>query len=192
MSEERGLLEKSDQYQDCDDEDDFQQHKYFSKRPIFSLCHLCCAVCVSTLLLLLGITIGSFLQVSTTPTSDITTRPTRTTTPCKQLSVRREWRSLSQDEKHSYLDSVRCLHQRPSRLGLNQSLFHDFAWVHYGVCVMFTSIYQTFSLRLVFMNLPHSSCSRAVFIVASSFPFHFSSHHARRMPLYGRIDVGEI
>ena len=52
---------------------------------------------------------------------------------CEQISFRREWRSLSQSEKHDYLSSVKCLHERPSRLDLNQSLYDDFAWVHYRI-----------------------------------------------------------
>jgi len=52
---------------------------------------------------------------------------------CANLRVRKEWRSLSREEKHDYIDALKCLHETPSALGLNQSRYHDFAWIHYHV-----------------------------------------------------------
>lgn len=51
-------------------------------------------------------------------------------TACDQPAFRREWRSLSVSERLNYIDSVQCLRTRPSRLGLNQSLYDDFPYVH--------------------------------------------------------------
>ncbi|CAD6442792.1 2d33d938-1230-4a59-9b30-9b90f88d4d87 [Sclerotinia trifoliorum] len=49
---------------------------------------------------------------------------------CKNPIVRREWRTLSVTEKHTYLKAVQCLWEQPSRIGLNHSLYEDFPWVH--------------------------------------------------------------
>ena len=49
---------------------------------------------------------------------------------CKDVSIRREWRTLSKVEKKDYIDSVQCLRETPSMLGLNQSLYDDFPWAH--------------------------------------------------------------
>ena len=52
---------------------------------------------------------------------------------CPNPPTRREWRSLSRDEKQDYLLAVQCLRETPSRLGLNQSLYDDFPYVHIRV-----------------------------------------------------------
>ena len=52
---------------------------------------------------------------------------------CPDPPIRREWRSLSGDEKQDYLLAVQCLRETPSRLGLNQSLYDDFPYVHIRV-----------------------------------------------------------
>ena len=44
--------------------------------------------------------------------------------------VRHEWRNLDREAKRSYIAAVNCLRHRPSRLGLNQSLYDDFPFVH--------------------------------------------------------------
>ena len=50
---------------------------------------------------------------------------------CANPVQRTEWRDLSTTEKRSYIDSVLCLKTEPSRLGLNTTLFDDFAYVHH-------------------------------------------------------------
>ncbi|TVY13044.1 Tyrosinase ustQ [Lachnellula arida] len=49
---------------------------------------------------------------------------------CQNPSVRREWRTLSTDEKLAYLDAVVCLTKTPSVIGRNQTVFEDFSWIH--------------------------------------------------------------
>ena len=49
---------------------------------------------------------------------------------CVDPSTRREWRSLDNEEKLHYIESVQCLRQTPSRLGANLSLYDDFPRVH--------------------------------------------------------------
>lgn len=50
--------------------------------------------------------------------------------PCANPPYRQEWRALSEWQKQDYLNAVLCLKENPSRLGMNQSLWDDFPWVH--------------------------------------------------------------
>ena len=49
---------------------------------------------------------------------------------CAKPEYRQEWRALSEEQKQDYISAVLCLKVTPSRLGMNQSLWEDFAWVH--------------------------------------------------------------
>ena len=49
---------------------------------------------------------------------------------CTDPAIRREWRDLKDAEKSSYIAAVQCLRNSPSRLGLNQTLYDDFPYVH--------------------------------------------------------------
>lgn len=49
---------------------------------------------------------------------------------CENPVVRHEWRTLSKKEKGAYLQAVLCLRTIPSRLGLNQTLYDDFSYLH--------------------------------------------------------------
>ena len=109
MLEERGLLRKRDRYENEGDEDAIGARQTLSRRGIFTFRHLLYAVLFSSLLLILGIAIGSSLH-ATQHGSGYTTVPAKSTSPRKHLTFRREWRSLSGDEKRAYLDSVQCLH----------------------------------------------------------------------------------
>lgn len=51
-------------------------------------------------------------------------------TACTEPVIRREWRGLSDAERKDYIGAVQCLRSSPSRLGLNQSLYDDFPYVH--------------------------------------------------------------
>ena len=51
-------------------------------------------------------------------------------TACTDPVVRQEWRGLSEAERRDYIEAVQCLRSSPSRLGLNQSLYDDFPYVH--------------------------------------------------------------
>ena len=63
---------------------------------------------------------------SSVPSSGYSPGPQRCTNP----SLRREWRSLAETEKIRYIEAVQCLTRTSSTLGLNQSLYDDFAWIH--------------------------------------------------------------
>ncbi|CAG8954776.1 hypothetical protein HYFRA_00004701 [Hymenoscyphus fraxineus] len=49
---------------------------------------------------------------------------------CEPLSIRQEWRQLSIPARKSYLEAVKCLTTKPSRLNLTTSLYDDFTVVH--------------------------------------------------------------
>lgn len=66
---------------------------------------------------------------------------------CKSSSLPREWRSLAIEEKLEYIESVKCLRDRPSALGLNHMLFDDFPWIHQHVGEYCTSLLTTSFLR---------------------------------------------
>ncbi|KAF6230923.1 hypothetical protein HO173_010831 [Letharia columbiana] len=51
-------------------------------------------------------------------------------TACTNPIIRREWRDLSDAEKNDYIEAVQCLRSSPSKLGLNQTLYDDFPYVH--------------------------------------------------------------
>ena len=51
-------------------------------------------------------------------------------TACIDPVIRREWRALSDAEKNDYIAAVQCLRSSSSSLGLNQTLYDDFPYVH--------------------------------------------------------------
>ena len=53
-----------------------------------------------------------------------------TSIACTDPIIRREWRNLSDAEKSDYIAAIQCLRNSPSRLGLNQTLYDDFPYVH--------------------------------------------------------------
>ena len=83
-------------------------------------------ITVGTIALVLTITI--FITITLLLLQPSTSEPSQSW--CQSPSVRREWRTLSVQEKQAYLDAVSCLRARPSRLGLNQSLYEDFPYFH--------------------------------------------------------------
>lgn len=57
-------------------------------------------------------------------------KPSLASITCTNPVIRREWRDLSDAEKSDYIGAVQCLRSSPSRLGLNQTLYDDFPYVH--------------------------------------------------------------
>jgi hypothetical protein len=49
---------------------------------------------------------------------------------CGKEAVRIEWRGLTTPQKHDYIAAVQCLKTRPSRIGMNHTLYDDFPFVH--------------------------------------------------------------
>jgi hypothetical protein len=49
---------------------------------------------------------------------------------CKNPRLRKEWRTLSQEEQHSYLEAITCLMDKPSLFEPGTSRWDDFAYGH--------------------------------------------------------------
>ena len=108
---------------------------------------LVAVVCLLSLICLAaGFTSGTLLNSWTTNGSDSENTPV---SACGRSQFRREWRSLSHREKHNYIQAVQCLKQTPSKLGLNQSLYDDFPYVHFrvgGYCTLFAILNHRYEL----------------------------------------------
>jgi len=49
---------------------------------------------------------------------------------CVNPATRQEWRTLTPSDKNTYINAVKCLQTKPSRVGTNGTLYDDFSWVH--------------------------------------------------------------
>ncbi|OTB16984.1 hypothetical protein K445DRAFT_21175 [Daldinia sp. EC12] len=56
--------------------------------------------------------------------------PRSSGTTCEKPVIRKEWRTLSTDERNSYINAVKCLATKPSTLGLTTTQYDDFAYTH--------------------------------------------------------------
>ena len=112
---------------DYDDEVDIEKEppKSHERKRRSSLYYYILILLIGTSCLALGFAGGALVKdhenhIDSTPSSS----------RCTNSSTRREWRSLSRPEKKDYIDAVQCLRTTPSKLGLNQSLYDDFPYVH--------------------------------------------------------------
>jgi hypothetical protein len=77
---------------------------------------------------------------------------------CTEPLIRKEWRSLSKEEKKSYLDAFQCFIDSPSQLGMNGSLYDDFSWAHNLVAhssessPLFEQVLNRFELRIEYLD----------------------------------------
>ena len=78
----------------------------------------------------LGYASGSRSYSRTESSSHNHTTQEVTTNVCKDPYMRKEWRSLSVEEKQDYLNAFQCFIDKPSMLGMNGSLYNDFSFVH--------------------------------------------------------------
>lgn len=101
--------------------------------------HAFAVICVAVICLATGFAIGELLRQNPRPSIG----PQKS---CQNPIVRHEWRSLSMQEKSSYLQAVRCLRTVPSRLGLNTTLYDDFPYFHTrtGESGMFSTLHRCF------------------------------------------------
>lgn len=60
----------------------------------------------------------------------LTANPFQPAKACKEPSVRQEWRMLTTAEQQHYIQAVKCLMQRPSKIRTNGTLYDDFPWIH--------------------------------------------------------------
>ena len=49
---------------------------------------------------------------------------------CQQPSIRQEWRTFSDAQRGEYVEAVKCLATKPSKLSNSASLYDDVPWVH--------------------------------------------------------------
>ena len=80
-------------------------------------------LCIALSCTIVGIACGVLFMI-------LTRHDPESRTACANPSYRQEWRDLSERQKQDYLTAVLCLKSTPSRLGMNQSLWEDFPWVH--------------------------------------------------------------
>lgn len=49
---------------------------------------------------------------------------------CTSPKLRKEWSKATRAEQTSYIKAALCLATKPSRIGLQSTLYDDFGWVH--------------------------------------------------------------
>lgn len=59
------------------------------------------------------------------------TAPAKSDKTCSNPAKRIEWRELDATDQQGYIDAVLCLKTKPSRMGLNSSLYDDFPHLHF-------------------------------------------------------------
>ena len=112
---------------DADDEKDVENRKHTVDSVTRSqFLHLSLVLLTALLCIVLGIS-GGLLVKQKIDTND---NRSWTATNCTHPIIRREWRSLSDADKSDYIAAVQCLRDSPSRLGLNQTLYDDFPYIH--------------------------------------------------------------
>lgn len=77
-------------------------------------------------LLFLLISLGAFLYTVTGNLKNVSPY-------CETPRVRREWRTISTPDKLGYINSIKCLQRRPSKLAVGGSLYDDFPYIHRAV-----------------------------------------------------------
>ena len=75
------------------------------------------------------------------------------TAVCQNPEWRREWRSLSSTEKQNYITAIQCLLTIPSIVGLNQTLYDDFPWIHNHVGKSGTVYLSRLAILQIFFHL---------------------------------------
>ncbi|KAK1751256.1 hypothetical protein QBC47DRAFT_405960 [Echria macrotheca] len=70
--------------------------------------------------------LGAFIEAAVALPSSDPLAPRACTTP----KLRKEWSKATQSERTSYINAVKCLTTKPSKLGLSHRLYDDFVWVH--------------------------------------------------------------
>ena len=112
---------------DVDDEKDVENGKHTTNSVTrFQVLRLSLVFLSALLCIVLGFS-GGFLVKQKIDTNNT---KSWASTACTDAIIRREWRNLSDAEKGDYIAAVQCLRNSPSRLGLNQSLYDDFPYVH--------------------------------------------------------------
>lgn len=80
--------------------------------------------------------LGASLSAALALPSDISPRQSTCTSP----KLRKEWSKATRAEQQSYINAVLCLATKPSRIGLQTTLYDDFAYVHSSLTMQSESI----------------------------------------------------
>jgi hypothetical protein len=105
-------------------EDEIESKSRRPERPLWSRPISICLI--SLLCLVVGFTGGEMIQDN----GLIAQLTAPLVSKCKNPTTRKEWRSLSGDEKGEYIGAVRCLLTKPSKMRTKGVLYDDFPYVH--------------------------------------------------------------
>jgi hypothetical protein len=105
-------------------EDDIESKSRRPKRPFWS--HPISICLISLLCLAVGFIGGETIQDN----GLIAQLTAPRVLECKNAATRKEWRSLSGDEKSEYIGAVRCLLTKPSKMRMKGVLYDDFPYIH--------------------------------------------------------------
>jgi hypothetical protein len=105
-------------------EDDIESRSRRPERPVWS--HPISICLISLLCLAVGFIGGKKIQDN----GLIAQLTAPRVSECKNPTTRKEWRSLSGDEKSEYIAAVRCLLTKPSKMRMEGVLYDDFPYVH--------------------------------------------------------------
>ncbi|KAH7382055.1 hypothetical protein BKA64DRAFT_713295 [Cadophora sp. MPI-SDFR-AT-0126] len=81
------------------------------------------ASCI-TVAILLAISILGYLQTHNHASTSTAS------SPCQNPTMLQEWRSLSEDQQHYYINAALCLRNTPSKLHNDMALYEDFPFLH--------------------------------------------------------------
>lgn len=125
-----------------DEQFDSEQQVHTSSKRRQNIFSICCALLLSIVLLGFGYRAAYLvIQRSTTiapardaHTGDLADQKAQPLSvklhSCKDLTLRREWRSFSLAEKHDYTRAVKCLSTSPSPRYDKNTVYDDFPLVH--------------------------------------------------------------
>ncbi|TVY82897.1 Tyrosinase ustQ, partial [Lachnellula suecica] len=107
---------------------------------------------ILSIIFLCGIALGRINNLENGPAFSINSS-------CRDPTTRREWRTLSEGDRLKYIEAVQCLRTLPSRLGLDQSLYDDFPYVHsrFGNYCMFPTFGLCSLSQLNKVELAHNT-----------------------------------
>ncbi|EUC60320.1 tyrosinase tyrosinase: common central domain protein [Rhizoctonia solani AG-3 Rhs1AP] len=103
----------------------------------------------------------ALLYILPTALSAPVTGSTKGIGKCTNPAIRREWRTLSQDQKDSFHSAVKCLQNKPSALNVleSQTLYDDFSYVHYTINVTIHHVSSFFPWHRYFLILREAAMS---------------------------------
>ncbi|PSN59511.1 monooxygenase [Corynespora cassiicola Philippines] len=83
--------------------------------------------------------------------------PRATDSECQNPTTRKEWRTLSSEEKTDYIKAVGCLSQSPSKLGLISTRADDFPYVHISLDTSIHSVASFLPWHRYFVHIYEQS-----------------------------------